>query len=121
VRRLVLAILLCVAAVPAAFAADRDPGEFTPPGYEFCGWQDFADGGWAMEWSDDLSGAYLVAFADGISCQAARKNIKRVHHRRSGPYRAGYKCQTLTSAHEFLDVRCVKRNGNDKLRYQTGA
>lgn len=121
--RTFLLTLLCVAAIPAATyaAADPDPDEFTPPGYEFCGWQDFAAGGWALEWSEDLAGAYLVAFADGISCSAARKNVKRVRFRKSRPYRAGYRCQTLRQAHEFLDVRCTKLGGSGKFRYQTGA
>jgi len=124
VRRFNLVMLVCIAAFPsAAQAADPDPAEFTPRGYDFCGWQDFANGGWAMEWSDDLSGAYLVAFADGISCTTARRNIKRVRFssRTGKPVRAGYRCRTLASAHEFYDVRCVKIGGTRKFRYQTGA
>jgi len=123
-RSIVLA-LLCLAALTAvARAADPDPDEFTPRGYEFCGWQDFVNGGWAMEWSEDLSGAYLVAFADGISCAAARRNIRRVRYSKVAPYRPirpGYRCRTLESAHEYSDVRCVRRGGSRKFRFQTGA
>ncbi len=124
-RRLSVALLFCVlATASAANAADPDPDEFTPPGYEFCGWQDFANGGWAMGWSDELSGAYLVAFADGMSCTAARRNIKRMRNSKKAPFRpirTGYRCRTLKSAHEYSDVRCVKTDGSRKFRLQTGA
>ncbi len=108
----------------AAIAADPDPDEFTPQGYEFCGWQDFARGGWTMEWSEDLRGAYLVAFADGMSCRAARRNVKSVRYTKTPPYRplrSGYRCRTLESGYEYSDVRCVKQGGSRKFRYQTGA
>ena len=56
-RSLALGLLLCLAmCAVVANAADPDPDQFTPPGYEFCGWQDLVNGGWAMEWSDDLAG-----------------------------------------------------------------
>jgi len=115
---------VAVALPCVAQAAEPDPADFTPPGYEFCGWQDFATGGWAMQWSDDLSGAYLVLFADGMSCRSARRNYSTLRHAKRPPYqplRAGYRCRTLKSAHEFLDVRCVKKGGARKFRYQTGA
>jgi len=124
VKRSVAVVLFCVLAFPsAANAADPDPDEFTPSGYEFCGWQDFANGGWAMEWNDDLAGAYLVAFTHGMSCPAARRNIRRIRFSKSSgrPIRPGYRCRTLESAHEYLDVRCVKKGGTRKFRYQTGA
>jgi len=125
VRRFALVVLFCVVAFPsAANAADPDPAEFTPHGYEFCGWQDYANGGWAMEWSDDLAGVYLVAFAHGMSCRAARRNIKRVRYSKVPPYRplrAGYRCRTLESAHEYSDIRCVKKGASRKFRFQTGS
>jgi len=124
-RRLAVAVLFCAVAFPrAAHAVAPDPEKFTPPGYDFCGWQDFANGGWTMEWTEDLAGAYLVAFADNMSCQAARRNVKRVRFAKSPPFRPlrpGYRCQTLESAHEYSDVRCVKKGGSRKFRYQTGA
>jgi len=124
-KRLAAVVLFCVVAFPsAALAADPDPAEFTPHGYEFCGWQDFVNGGWAVEWRDDLAGAYLVAFADGMSCRAARRNVKKMRSSKTPPHRpirTGYRCRTLESAHEYLDVRCVKKGGHRKFRYQTGA
>ncbi len=124
-RSLALGLLLCLAMCAAvANAADPDPDQFTPPGYEFCGWQDLVNGGWAMEWSDDLAGVYLIAFADGMSCTAARRNIRRVRYSKTPPYRPireGYRCRTLKSAHEYSDVRCVRLGGSRKFRFQTGA
>lgn len=123
VRRSIVVLLCVLASAPVAKAADPDPAEFTPRGYEFCGWQDFASGGWAMEWSEELRGVYLVAFADGMSCTAARRNIKRVRYstKTRAPVRAGYRCRTLVSEHEYSDVRCVKTGGTRKFRFQTGA
>ena len=109
---------------PTAGAADPDPDEFTPPGYEFCGWRDYANGGWAMEWNDDLYGAYLIAYADGMSCRAARRNVTRIRYAKSPPYapsRPGYRCKRLKQAHEYSDVRCVKKGGSRTFRFQTGA
>lgn len=117
-------LILVVALPPVAGAATPDPDQFTPPGYEFCGWQRFGNGGWAMEWSEDLAGAYLVAFADGMSCTAARRNVKKMRSSKRSPYRPlrpGYRCVTLKSAHEYSDVRCVKVGGSRKFRFQTGA
>ncbi len=77
-----------------------------------------------MEWSDELAGAYLVAFADGMSCSAARTNVKRLRHTKTPPYRpirTGYRCMTIKSEYEYSDVRCVKRGGSRKFRIQTGA
>ena len=117
-------MLLCgLACGSVAKAADPDPAEFTPRGYEFCGWQDFANGDWAMEWSEELRGVYLVAFADGMSCTQARRNIKRVRYSKEtrAPIRAGYRCRTLVRGHEYSDVRCVKTGGARKFRFRTGA
>ena len=124
-KRLSCLLLLCVLAfTSAAYAVDPDPDEFTPPGYKFCGWQDYSNGGWAMDWSEDLRGVYLVAFAEGMSCSSARRNIRRMRYTKTPPYRpirAGYRCRTLTSAHEYSDVRCVRIGGSRKFRLQTGA
>lgn len=118
-------MLFCVlGSASVAIAADPDPAKFTPRGYEFCGWQDFAYGGWEMEWSEELRGVYLVAFADGMSCAAARRNIKRMRYSKHAPFRplrTGYRCRTLQSGHEYSDVRCVKLGGSRKFRFQTGA
>ena len=110
--------------VSPALAADPDPREFTPPGYEFCGWQDFVNGGWAMEWSDDLRGAAVVAFADGMSCPSARRNIKLMRYSKDAahrPLRGGYRCRRLASGYESSDVRCVKADGSRKFRFKSGS
>ncbi len=123
-RVVVASVVLSLGVPGIASAQDPDPDEFTPPGYEFCGWKDYANGGWAMEWSDDLAGAYTVAFADGMSCQAARRNVTRTKYTRNAPYRpyrTGYTCKQLKVAHEFADVRCVKRGSTGKFRFQTGS
>lgn len=77
-----------------------------------------------MEWNDDLAGVSLVAFADGMSCAAARRNIRRLRYSKNSshrPLRPGYRCHTLASAHEYADVRCVKIGGSSKFRFQTGS
>jgi len=125
VRSHLIAMLITAVAFPSiAAAAAPDPDKFTPRGYEFCGWQDFAGGGWAMEWSENLAGAYLVAFADGMSCTSARRNVKKMRSTKKPPYRPlrdGYRCVRLKSGHEYADVRCVKVGGSRKFRFQTGA
>lgn len=125
-RKLVAsAVVLFGLMVPsAAMAADPDPEEFTPVGYEFCGWQDMANGGWAMEWDESLAGVYLVAFARGMSCEAARRNVVRTRYTQRPPYRPvrlGYRCTVLDDDHEYSDVRCVKNGAKRKFRFQTGA
>ena len=55
IRLASLAPVLVIGALllPAtAFSQDPDPDEFTPLGYEFCGWRDFESGDWEMEWHD---------------------------------------------------------------------
>lgn len=93
------------------------------PSYTFCGWKDFGNG-----WTFDSPGpgAFMIGFAHGMSCRAARRNINRVRYpRRTGhrPYRLGYRCVRLEGGWEYEDVRCVRRGsrGRVKFRYQTGA
>jgi hypothetical protein len=78
-----------------------------------------------MKWSDDLAGAYLVAFARGMTCTDARRNIVRLRYTQRPPYRPvrpGYRCRTLDSDLEYTDVRCVATTGRPrKFRFQTGA
>jgi hypothetical protein len=115
---------LSVAAIASAQTSDPDPAEFTPPGYEFCGWKDFENHEWVMEWDDSLTGAFFVAYADGMSCTAARHNANAVRFRRGDGYRPtreGYTCKTLRTDIEFADVRCTKVNGTRRFRFQTGA
>jgi hypothetical protein len=102
--------------------AQGDPEEFTPKGYEFCGWQTLSDGSWT--YGEPEPGAFLRGFASGMSCRAARRNITRVRYSQRPPYRPlrlGYRCRTLDSDYEYTDVRCVKRGGKRKFRFQTGA
>jgi hypothetical protein len=127
VRGFAVVLLAFLTAVPlsVASAQDPDPDEFTPPGYEFCGWRDPERGGWAMEWDDRLAGACTVLFARRMSCRAARTNYRRLRYTRTPPYeprRAGYRCEELRSGYEFTDVRCAKR-GRPRVafRYQSGA
>ena len=125
VALLAFLVLTLTAVLPAsASAQDPDPDEFTPVGYTFCGWKVLGGGGWAMEWDDSLSGAYLVAFAKGMTCRSARRNVTRTRNRQTppyAPYRLGYRCVTLDSDYEYVDVRCVKKGGKRKYRYQGGA
>lgn len=120
--RLLLAVAVSTSAVavtPAA-ASPQDPTR-TPQGYTFCGWSSF-DGSWTM--ASPEPGAYLVAFADGMTCRSARRNVNRVRYSKSPPYRplrSGYRCRTLASEHEYADVRCVKVGGTRKFRFRTGA
>lgn len=114
-----VASLSLVAAGPAA-ASPQNPSK-TPEGYTFCGWSDFF-GGWTLEKEDP--GAYVVAFTRGMSCRAARVNVDRIKYSQRPPYRpyrTGYRCRTLASQHEYMDVRCVKVGATRKFRYRTGA
>lgn len=113
-----------VAANANAQEADPDPAEFTPQGYTFCGWKELETGEWKMLWDDSLGGAFLIAYAQGMTCRDARRNVSRVGD--SGPplYRAtrpGYRCVQLRKAQEYSDVRCVKQGSGIRFRFQTGA
>jgi hypothetical protein len=60
-----------------------------------------------------------------MSCAAARRNVDRTKHRRTppyAPYRTGYRCREVASAHEYSSVRCVKVGSTTvAYRYLTGA
>jgi hypothetical protein len=120
-----IALLFAVlTSVQTANAQGPDPEDFTPEGYEFCGWKDFTNGGWVMVWREDLAGAYLVAFARGMTCTDARRNVTRVRYAQVPPYRPtrpGYTCKTLESDIEYRDVRCVRTGGKRTFRWQMGA
>jgi hypothetical protein len=119
---LVVAALAAGVLAAPAYAGDvPEPAEFTPEGYEFCGWRDLVTREWTMEWDESLAGAYFVAFADGLSCRDARRNAVRVRHGPSGPVRPGYRCTVIGSEHEFSDVRCRKLGTARKFRLRTGA
>lgn len=81
----------------------------TPYGYEGCGFRDFTNGGWTYS---PESGASVSAYARGMSCTSARRNVSRLKFGRKPPYKAyrpGYTCKQLVSAYEFSDIRCTKR------------
>ena len=111
--------------IAAAQTSDPDPAQFTPPGYEFCGWKDLGSHRWVMAWNDSLQGAFFVVYADGMSCAAARHDANSVRFRRRGngyrPTRTGYTCKTIESGYECSDVRCTKVRGTRRFRFQTGA
>lgn len=113
-----LVALVLLGAAPSATAA---PGDALP-GYTFCGWKNFGDGSWTLTNPED--GAFVTAYASGMSCQAARRNVTRLSSTKSPPYsprRPGYRCVRLINAYEFSSIRCVKRGGSAKFRTQTGA
>jgi hypothetical protein len=131
-RRVVALTALVVSAAITAFAstatagelAEPDPVEFTPEGYTFCGWRVLGTGDWKMEWDDSLSGAYLVAFAKGMTCRDARRNVTRVRTTQTPPYRPirlGYRCKVLDNDYEYTDVRCTRIGASRKFRFQTGS
>jgi len=106
--------------VPPRDTSD-DPGL---PGYRFCGWKDFGSGRWSLAQPDP--GAFMRAFASGMSCRTARRHVSRTRFTQRPPYRPyrrGYRCVKLDSGIEYVDVRCTKRGsrGRVKFRYQTGA
>ncbi|HEV2770172.1 MAG TPA: hypothetical protein VGV40_08335 [Solirubrobacteraceae bacterium] len=117
---LAVAVSTSAVAVTPSIASPQDPSR-TPQGYTFCGWSNF-DGSWTMTGPEP--GAYRVAFADGMTCRSARRNVNRVRYSKNPPYRplrTGYRCRTLASQHEYADVRCVKVGGTQKFRFRTGA
>lgn len=115
-----VALTLFVSAGPAP--AQSDPDDFTPEGYEWCGWRDFIDGGWT--YGDPPDGVWLRVFALKMSCYDARRNATRMRYGQLPPYRPirpGYTCKSLAEDWEYADVRCTKKNGKRKFRFQTGA
>jgi hypothetical protein len=117
----VLALVVLVPALCLALAS-TSAAEKPIKGYTYCGAKDFETGGWTY---DPPPGAYLYAYARGMSCQAARRNVSRVRHSRTPPYRpsrTGYRCREVRSAHEYSSVRCVRRgDGRKAFRLITGA
>ena len=118
--RLAVAVLALslLAAIPAAAQDDVD----VPPGYRFCGWKDFVNGGWTH---DPPDGASLVLFARKMSCHTARRKLRKVRYDENPPYRPrlkNYRCVRLESGYEYEDARCSRR-GHPKiaLRWQTGS
>jgi hypothetical protein len=102
--------------------AQEHPEDFTPQGYEFCGWQDYEKGGWTHDYPG--RGAYLRGFARDLSCRTARRHITRIRYTQQPPYRPvrrGYRCKTIDSDYEYSDVRCIRRGGKKTFRFQTGS
>ncbi len=96
------------------------------PGYHYCGWYDLTDSVW--RWGYDVeSGAFLTAWARGMTCHAARRNTRAVRWPSRPPYnrpprRPGFRCQFLKRALEFQDVRCTATSGSPRaFRFQSGA
>lgn len=86
-------------------------------GYTWCGTKDFETGEWHY---GQTTGVFLDAYARNMSCHAARRNVDRTRFG-ARPYRTGYRCREITSAHEYSSVRCVKKNGKRAFRFITGA
>ena len=122
-RALVAALLVvALAAVTPPAWAQEDP-DFTPVGYEFCGWRDFQSGGWTFEEPDP--GVWERLFARGMTCRSARSNYGRLRYTQTPPFRpvkAGYRCVTLDDDLEYHSIRCSKR-GRPRVafRFEGGA
>lgn len=117
-----VATALILLSTTGTAVAQSDPDDFTPEGYEWCGWRDFIDGGWTYD--DPPSGVWLRVFAYKMSCYDARRNATRVRFGQLPPHRPirpGYTCKSLAEDWEFADVRCTKKHGKRKFRFQTGA
>ena len=116
-------LLVAALLVPTVVTAQGfDPEEFTPSGYTYCGIKLLGQSGWLMD-PGELSGASQVAFASGLTCQAARRNIGRIVYPRGGgqPKAPGYRCRYIRQGHEFSDVRCIKPGDGGKFRVQGGS
>lgn len=106
-----------------------DPDEFTPTGYTFCGWKNFAQPIDQLSWTterdeDTLAGAFLRGFVRNMTCLQGTRNIDLVRHKKTPPYKAyrtGYRCTRIETGWEWEDVRCVKNGRKATFRYQTGA
>jgi hypothetical protein len=120
----VLALVAVAASLTGvtALAQSANPDDFTPEGYRWCGWKNLSTGSWVM--TDPEDGAFLRAFARGMSCRDARRAVTRTRYTQLPPYRPvrqGYRCQTLASDYEYSDVRCRRTGSSVAYRWQTGA
>jgi hypothetical protein len=102
-------------ALPVASGAQS--GSFEQPplvGYTRCGINFAGEDTWEIVTSD--SGANLAVWArGGLSCQAARRNAKRVRFTRAGePRVTGYHCRSLRRALEYEVESCIKRDGSGR-------
>ncbi|MDA0168924.1 hypothetical protein OJ998_07495 [Solirubrobacter taibaiensis] len=119
----IVALIASVATVLATPAFGQSEEDFTPVGYEFCGWLNLGEGTWT--YGDPEDGAWLRLFARDMTCRSARRNYGRVRYTQRPPYRPvkpGYRCRTLDSDYEYGDVRCAKQ-GKSRVafRWQTGS
>ncbi len=115
-RRAALTLIVCIGC--AGVATAQQPIE----GYTYCGTKGFETGSWHYGESD---GAFLNSYARGMSCSAARRNVDRTKTRGTppyAPYRTGYRCREIKSAHEYSSVRCIKNgSATQAYRYITGS
>ena len=120
-RTLIVLVLATLALVAPASAQTEE--DFTPVGYEFCGWWDFDDREWTFD--DPEPGVWTRLFARKMTCKSARRNYGRLRYTQTPPFRPvkpGYKCATLDDDLEYSDVRCSKKgSARVSFRYQGGA
>jgi hypothetical protein len=115
VMRTFVVVLLLSLVLPLAAAAQGGSTEQPPlVGYTRCGINFAGEDTWEIV--TDNSGANLAVWSrGGLSCQAARRNAKRVRFNRSGaPVLAGYRCRSLRRALEYEVDRCIKRDGSGR-------
>ncbi len=116
-------VVVALAVTGVAIAQQEDPEDFTPRGFEFCGWRDLQDGGWTYD--DPGPGAFTRAFAREMTCRSARRNVDRMRYSSRPPYRPfrpGYRCAVVDSAYEYSDIRCTKKGTKRvSFRFQSGA
>lgn len=120
-RHLAAVLLAVLVALALPSAASAGPGDALP-GYTFCGWKNFGEGSWTMTNPED--GAFLTAYASGMTCRAARQNVTRLQYSSRPPYspsRTGYRCVEIVGGYEYSSIRCIKRGSAAKFRSQTGA
>jgi hypothetical protein len=113
--RTFVVVLLLALVLPLAAAAQGGSTEQPPlVGYTRCGINFAGEDTWEIV--TDTSGANLAVWSrGGLSCQAARRNAKRVRFNRSGaPVLAGYRCRSLRRALEYEVDRCIKRDGSGR-------
>ncbi len=114
---------LVVAAVAAGGSAAAASAPDPPPGFKFCGWHEFAGGGWTYD-EPEGGGAFTRLYARDMKCRIARRNFKKVDYGSEPPYRprlAGYRCREIESRHAYSDVKCAKKQRRGvAFRWQTG-